>query len=153
MAEFTEETTRLAGRLLEAAQRISQGADSEVDVDDVSVTRSQVAVLGYLCERDACAMLDLAAGLRVTGPTMTATVRILVRKGLVERRHHDLDWRTVMVFVTDRGRRVVEKARRERSLRLATAMIALTAEQRALLLLALPALAALGERTAASAPS
>src|SRR5664280_1995526 len=70
--------------------------------------------------------LDVAAGVGVTGPTMTSTVRILLRKGLAERRHEEVDWRTVLVSITDLGRVALTAAGAQRVALISGAMQALS---------------------------
>jgi len=107
-----------------------------------SVSRSQLAALRYLAEHGPVEMQRLAAGVGVSSPTMTATVRLLREKGLVTRTHDEVDMRRVFVAATDVGSQAQAAFATGRAERLAAAMGRLGAEQRALLLVALPALRA-----------
>jgi len=146
VADVPAELTMLAGNLIEACVSVARVADRDVKAEGLAVTRSQLAVLRFLIDHGASAMLDLAGGIGVTGPTMTSTVRILVRKGLVERKHHEVDWRTVLVSATEKGVSAHDLALRSRSQLVASAIQGLTTDQRAVLTLAAPALRALGAR-------
>lgn len=106
------------------------------------VSRSQLAALGYLAEHGPTEMQRLATGVGVSSPTMTATVRLLREKGLVSREHDEVDMRRVFVAATEAGLQAQAAFATGRSERLAAAMGRLGAEQRALLLVALPALRA-----------
>jgi DNA-binding MarR family transcriptional regulator len=114
------------------------------------VTRSQLLVLRYLVEHGSSTMQDLAAGVGVTAPTMTGTVKVLLRKGLVVRRHGDDDWRTVLVEATEAGVLAQDQARDARVRVLARAISELTPEQRALLTLSVGSLNVLAQRLSAS---
>jgi DNA-binding MarR family transcriptional regulator len=138
----------LAAALLDAATAVARVERMDVATASVGVTSSQLVVLRQLAEHGPSAMLDLAAGVGVTGPTMTSTVRILLRKGLVERRHEDEDWRTVLVSITVPGQGALAAASAQRVALISGAMQALSVEQRALLTVALPALQALGSKLA-----
>ena len=107
-----------------------------------SVSRSQLAALGYLAEHGPMEMQRLAAGVGVSSPTMTATVRLLREKGLVSREHDEVDMRRVFVAATDVGLQAQAAFAAGRTERLADAMGRLGPEQRALLLVALPGLRA-----------
>src|SRR5579872_1158424 len=95
----------LGADLLETITSIAAGLPRDVQGDDAasSVTRSQLAALRYLAEHGTCGMHTLAAGVGVTSPTMTSTIKLLIDKGLVERRHDDRDWRKVLITPTPSG--------------------------------------------------
>jgi DNA-binding MarR family transcriptional regulator len=114
------------------------------------VTRSQLVTLRYLVEHGSSTMLDLAAGVGVTPPTMTGTVKVLLRKGLIARRHGDEDWRTVLVEATEAGVLAQDQARDARIRVLARAIAELTPEQRALLTLSAGSLDVLARRLSGS---
>ncbi len=141
------ETLALAANLLEALTVIVSRVQSLVH-DNGEVTRSQLVALRFLIEHGNATMQDLAAGVGVTAPTMTATVKVLLRKGLVARRHADDDWRSVHVTATEAGAIAHEQAQAARTHALAAAMVALTPEQRAMLTLSHGALSALAQRLA-----
>ena len=101
----TSDMHALGSDLLEVSSAIARLADRDLEANGTTITKSQIAVLGHIADHGPTAMLDLAAAIGVTGPTMTATVRILLRKGLVDRTHDERDWRVVLVSITDAGRR------------------------------------------------
>jgi DNA-binding MarR family transcriptional regulator len=88
-------------------------------------------------------MRALAAGVGVTSPTMTSTIKLLVKKGLVERDHDQGDWRKVLITASSRGLAAEHAFMESRLDALGGALERLTAEQRAMLLVAMPALRAL----------
>lgn len=146
--ESGAETVALAANLLEALTVIVNRVQSLAN-ESGDVTRSQLVALRFLIQHGSSTMLDLAAGVGVTAPTMTATVKVLLRKGLVARRHDDDDWRSVLVSATEAGTIAHEQAKDTRTQALAAAIVALTPEQRALLTLSYGALSALAQRLAA----
>jgi len=139
----TSDMHALGSALLEVSSAIARLGDRDLEANGVTITKSQVAVLRHLADHGPAAMLDLAAAIGVTGPTMTATVRILLRKGLVDRKHDDRDWRIVLVSITEAGRHAVQMAVAARLDIVARGLAGLSAEQRALLAVALPSLRSL----------
>lgn len=83
---------------------------------------------------------DLAARLHVSQPSMTELVIRLERSGLVARTRDRDDARAVLVDLTDEGRRLRDRVRKERAGHLAAMMARLGEEDRAALLAAGPAL-------------
>lgn len=147
MAAPGSEAEALASNLLEALVIIVQSVQT-ASAQRSEVTPSQLTALRYLVDHGSSTMQDLAAGAGVTAPTMTATVKVLLRKGLVERRHGDDDWRTVLVQATQAGVVAQDQAQDARTHILGRAIADLTPEQRALLTLSAGSLTALAQRLA-----
>ena len=140
------EALAVAAGVLDAVAGIAFDLYGPTARNESTLSRSQLAVLQALAEREEFGMLELAAAVGVTGPTMTATVKLLVKKGYITRRHSDENWRSVRISITERGRQAREQAVRQRVETLAQAIAGLSAEQRAMLMIALPALRALAAR-------
>jgi DNA-binding MarR family transcriptional regulator len=88
---------------------------------------------------------DLAAREGVSQPAMTQLVGRLERDGQVERGADPADGRAVLVRVTAAGRALLRRRRERRADRLHELVEALSAEDRAAILAALPALDRLAE--------
>jgi DNA-binding MarR family transcriptional regulator len=69
---------------------------------------SQLTVLGHIDRRGPLSTNDLAAAEQVRPQSMTATVRSLEEAGLVRRRPHPTDGRTVLIDMTSKGRKSFE---------------------------------------------
>jgi DNA-binding MarR family transcriptional regulator len=149
--EIAPETQVLASQLFDAVTGIAAGVQqAPVRAPGAGVTRSQLAALRTLAQRESCTMQELAASVGVTSPTMTSTVKLLVKKGYVDRRHGEQDWRTVRISITAGGREAQQRALDQRALAFARAVHALSAEQRAMLMVSLPALRGLADRVRSS---
>jgi DNA-binding MarR family transcriptional regulator len=135
----------LASGLLAAVVEIAGWLPAELPAgsDLPEVTASQLAALRYLAAHGTSEMHTLAAGAGVTAPTMTATIKVLARKGLVDREHDEQDWRKVLITATARGKAAYEEYLERRQRALTDALARLSDEHRALLLVSLPALRAL----------
>ena len=135
----------LAAALLEAFTAISAALPVDLPASDAfpEITESQLAALHYLARRGTSEMRTLAAGVGVTSPTMTSTIRLLVKKGLVQRDHDLADWRKVLITASPRGLAAEAAFMESRLSALDSALDRLSAEQRAMLLVAMPALRAL----------
>ena len=70
---------------------------------------SQLTVLGHLQRRGALSINDLAAAERVRPQSMSNTIRALEETGLVHRRAHPTDGRQVLIELTRKGVRTLEK--------------------------------------------
>lgn len=105
-----------------------------------------LSVLDTLASRDAPMRLtELTRTEQITQPAITQLVTRLERDGLVERRPDPTDGRAVLVYVTEAGRRVRDSRRADRARHLTPLLARLTAEQRAAIAEALPALTRLAE--------
>jgi DNA-binding MarR family transcriptional regulator len=149
--QITPEMRMLASQLFDAVARIVAGVQQpRKDATRAGVTRSQLAALRILAQRESCTMQELAASVGVTSPTMTSTVKLLVKKGYVDRRHGEQDWRTVRISISPSGREAQQHALDQRVLAFAEAVQSLSAEQRAMLMVSLPALRALADQVRSS---
>jgi len=109
---------------------------------DLPVTGQQVSVLASL-EGGPMRMTALAAEHGVRLPTMTAQINRLERAGLVARGRDASDARVVTASLTPEGRIRLQEAREARNTFMAERIAALSPEDRAALVAALPALDAL----------
>ncbi|HEY7486844.1 MAG TPA: MarR family transcriptional regulator [Streptosporangiaceae bacterium] len=106
---------------------------------DQQVTNQQLSVLGSLTSGPR-RMTELAAEHGVRLPTMTVLVRRLVRSGLVVRGALRGDARVVTVELTPQGAEQLEAGRERRIAFLAERLSALSVDERAALVAALPVL-------------
>lgn len=65
---------------------------------------SQMAYLRLLTEEDGISQTDLAERLHVSKPTVTTSLNLMEREGLVERRPDEKDRRLTRVHLTEAGR-------------------------------------------------
>ncbi|TQL69229.1 DNA-binding MarR family transcriptional regulator [Nocardioides albertanoniae] len=110
---------------------------------DVSPTAA--AVLAGLARTGPQRVTELARVAGVSQPAMTQLVNRLTRQGMLARVADDADRRAVLVEVTDAGREVLAARRRQRAGVLDGALARVSAEDRAAIAAALPALDRLAE--------
>jgi DNA-binding MarR family transcriptional regulator len=126
--------------------------DSEVltdpgwrEVAELRATPGQLSLLRVLVEHERCTMQELADLLVVTPSTVTAMVKRLLAQGYVERSRDEVDWRTVWVNPTERGRQAVNVFVCRRLASLQRRLEQLSEDERSSLIAALPALRRLSE--------
>lgn len=77
------------------------------------LTNQQGRLLGFLLEREEAGVLlcqrDVEAELGLTGPSITSLLQGLERKGFIVRRTKATDARSKELFVTEKGRALVEE--------------------------------------------
>jgi len=105
-------------------------------VVELDLTMPQAQALRMLRRGPLCTG-ELASVLQISAPAVTQLTNRLTRKHLIERRTADLDRRSVMVTLTDRGRRAVDKFRERRNTIISGALSHLGDEDRQLIALAL----------------
>ncbi|MBG3877538.1 MarR family transcriptional regulator [Desulfovibrio oxamicus] len=91
--------------------------------------RGQGRVLAMLAERDGLSSRDLAALLRVQPPSLSELLDKLSRDGSIERRRHEEDQRMSAVFLTEKGRSMVDEVRQARTDAAEATLAGLTAEE------------------------
>ncbi|GAA2370013.1 MarR family winged helix-turn-helix transcriptional regulator [Dactylosporangium salmoneum] len=107
---------------------------------DEHVSLSAAATLRTLDTSGPCRISELAAREGVTQPAMTQLVSRLEHDGYAERRSWEADARVVMVHLTATGAELLRRRHDARARRLAELAERLSAEDRAALAAALPAL-------------
>ena len=108
------------------------------------------SVVAWLAREGPQRLTDLADREAVTQPAMTQLVSRLERDGLVQRGTSATDGRATVVSVTDAGRDVVERRRAERAQTFEKLLAQLSAEDRASINAAIPALVRLVEQVPAA---
>jgi DNA-binding MarR family transcriptional regulator len=99
-------------RVRAVIRRLRRGIAGASDPGDI--TLSQATVLTRLADSDGLTTSDLAAAEGVRHQSMTSTVTALLDLGLVKRRPDTRDGRRLLVTVTAKGRRHVERGRQAR---------------------------------------
>ncbi|HKG23239.1 MAG TPA: MarR family transcriptional regulator [Blastocatellia bacterium] len=79
-------------------------------IAELELTGSQILALRLLRQGPLCTG-ELATALRISAPAVTQLTDRLARKSLIERRQADGDRRSVIVALTARGRRAVDRVR------------------------------------------
>jgi DNA-binding MarR family transcriptional regulator len=97
------------------------------------ISPARLSALSVLVFGGPMRLTDLARIEQVKPPTMTRIVAGLESGGLVRRRAVSADARAVSLEATPRGVKVMQEGRRRRVARLASALAALTAADRAIL--------------------
>ena len=123
-----EDPNELATSLLsigaQLQRQLGRGADSD------GLTRARLSVLGRLVLGGPATLGHLAAREGVRPPTMTRLVRSMEDAGLVARRRHPTDGRSILVHATPAGEASLASGQTDRLAPLATAIGALDAEGR-----------------------
>jgi DNA-binding MarR family transcriptional regulator len=132
-------TTSASGRdlslALEKVVRLVREVSTAGDVSPTAAT-----VLAGLARTGPQRVTDLARVAGVSQPAMTQLVNRLTQQGMLARVADDADRRAVLVEVTDAGREVLETRRGQRAGVLDAALARVSAEDRAAIAAALPAL-------------
>ncbi|MFC3931908.1 MarR family winged helix-turn-helix transcriptional regulator [Streptococcus dentapri] len=81
---------------------------------DVDLTHPQFIILSSLgaleLQRDLISQVNLATFSDMDVTTVSQVLKLLLKKGLIERREHPKDSRTKVIFLTDSGREHMNRA-------------------------------------------
>lgn len=112
IADKDDESELVLARFMEEMFRLVMD-NLHRQIDEADLTIPQVQVLRML-RTGPIPTGQLAADLRISAPAATQLTDRLIRKQLIERRELQGDRRTVLVALSDRGRRVVDRFREKR---------------------------------------
>ena len=76
----------------------------------VEVTPIQVMLLFFLQKNDGSSLTQISQGLMLENPTVTGLIDRLEKSGYVKRSDHPNDRRVYLVYLTEKGNRVADKA-------------------------------------------
>jgi DNA-binding MarR family transcriptional regulator len=100
-----DELARSPLHLLHRASQCAEQVFAEMVGADVSPR--QLAVLTAVAQREGASQTDLVRSTSIDRSTLAEMVRLLTKRGLLERRRTKEDARTYAVRLTDQGRRIV----------------------------------------------
>lgn len=123
-------------------ERLYEGLRRLVPRDGLSLTAA--STLRRLARSGPQRLCDLHAPEGVSQPGMTQLVTRLERDGLAQRGSDPADGRVVVVSITEAGREAIERRRTGNAVALAERLDMLSADDRAAILAALPAMERLG---------
>jgi DNA-binding MarR family transcriptional regulator len=135
-----------AGRLRAVAGRIHRRLRPTATGAAEGLTPTRTAVLVRVVREGPLRLSELASREGINPTMLSRTIQALREAGLVERSADLGDRRSAWVAPTPRGRRVVERMRRERTDAVKLALAALGERERRAIEQALPALEAFAER-------
>lgn len=77
---------------------------------DIDITPEQWVILASLYDNNGQTQTELGDGSFKNAPTVSRIINLLCKKGLTERRSMENDGRQRAVFLTEKGRAIVEKS-------------------------------------------
>lgn len=113
--------------------------------DFVDLSFPQVSALGILLKHGSLTLQELAAREGITPPSMLKSVQRLIELEYVEKAPHETDGRKQLLTITPRGHEVIDDIRERRNQWLQARLDALTDDEIAVLVQALPILERLSE--------
>lgn len=152
--ESAQDSAALAKAILDIFPRVVRRVNADIPregelleiypdlraISELQATPGQLTLLNILVEHERCMMQQLAECLAVTPSTVTAMVKRLLAQGYVERSRDDVDWRTVWITPTERGRQVAATYNHARQKYLQRRLARLSEDEHHQLMAALPAL-------------
>jgi len=98
-------------RLLDLLRRLRRLGSAFPPVQDLPVTPPQLMLLSWIAEHAGCRVYDVAAGLGLTPPTVSVSLRRLEQLGLLRREPDPNDKRALRLFLTSEGQDLHHRVR------------------------------------------
>lgn len=148
-----ERGRELAREMIDTVPPVMQVVASRMRHMDVPMPMPHFRALMVVAHRGQCTMTDLADKARVSLPTMSNTVSVLVERGWAERVVDDADRRRTTVRLTGEGMEAVDHAHRQLEALLGEPLSRLSDEESEQLRVGLEVLRRAFERAAGAAES
>jgi DNA-binding MarR family transcriptional regulator len=92
------------------AQRINDYTNQALAPFGLNAAKFNYLMVLYVSPNDAMTLTELSEFIHTSNATVTSMITALEREGFVQRRAHDVDGRSTLVSLSDRGRALVEQA-------------------------------------------
>lgn len=101
---------RLIFLISKICQKLITNLQNAFSENGVEVTPIQVMLLFFLQKNDGSSLTQISHGLMLENPTVTGLIDRLEKSGCVKRSDHPNDRRVYLVYLTEKGRKVANKA-------------------------------------------
>ena len=101
---------RLIFLISKVCQKLIINLQNAFSESGVEVTPIQVMLLFYLQKNDGSSLTQISQGLMLENPTITGLIDRLEKSGYVKRSDHPDDRRVYLVYLTEKGKKVANKA-------------------------------------------
>jgi DNA-binding MarR family transcriptional regulator len=106
------------------------GAMFKKETSGLNCTMSHMEIMHYLAEHGNSSMKDIAGHLRITPPSVTTLIDVMVENGLVNRENTAADRRTVRVTLTPKAIKLYKELQKKKTLLLTQLLKKITVEQK-----------------------
>jgi len=101
---------RLIYLISKVCQKLIVNLQKAFSESGIEVTPIQVMLLFFLQKKDGSSLTQISQGLMLENPTVTGLVDRLEKSGYVKRSDHPDDRRVYLVRITEKGKKVANKA-------------------------------------------
>jgi len=101
---------RLIFLISKVCQKLIINLQKAFSESGLEVTPVQVGLLFFLQKNDGSSLTQISQGLMLENPTVTGLVDRLEKSGYVKRSDHPSDRRVYLVYLTEKGNKVADKA-------------------------------------------
>ncbi len=101
---------RLIFLISKVCQKLIINLQKSFSESGIEVTPIQVMLLFFLQKNDGSSLTQISQGLMLENPTMTGLIDRLEKSGYVKRADHPNDRRVYLVYLTEKGKKVANKA-------------------------------------------
>ena len=101
---------RLIFLISKVCQKLIMNLQKTFSETGMEATPIQVMLLFYLKKKEGSSLTQISQGLMLENPTVTGLIDRLEKSGYVKRSDHPNDRRVYLIYLTEKGNRVADKA-------------------------------------------
>jgi DNA-binding MarR family transcriptional regulator len=101
---------RLIFLISKVYQKLINNLQKAFSKSGIEVTPVQIGLLFFLQKNDGSSLTQISQGLMLENPTVTGLIDRLEKSGYVKRADHPNDRRVWLVYLTERGNKVANRA-------------------------------------------
>lgn len=99
-----------------------------------NLTIGQMEILHFIKDKKQIPMKEVADFLGITPPSATSLINNLVISDILERKFDKIDRRVILLSITEKGKKIFEKAKKDRAVAFEKIVSGLTEEEKEILL-------------------
>lgn len=82
-------------------------------LSETGIHPKQMPLLMQLSRKEGMSQKEISENLHISAPTVAVSMKRLEKSGLIERKSDEQDQRRIRIYLTERGRELIEKAQRQ----------------------------------------
>lgn len=104
-----QENPSAEDKFIDLMKRIRRLGLGPLNSEDGAASPAKMALIDWVALHPGCGVQEIAVGLNLAPPTISVSVKKMEQNGILERKAHPSDARSVQVFLTRQGQKLYER--------------------------------------------
>ncbi len=96
-------------KFVDLMKRIRRLGLGPLNYEAGAASPAQMALIDWVAQHPGCGVQEIADGLNLAPPTISVSVKKMEQNGIIERKSHPSDGRSVQFFLTPQGQKMYDR--------------------------------------------